>query len=171
MRHLCYLLGLVLVPVALGAADLRPALRREAGKCAAAWERSDCERILTYLPPQMIKRSGGRTAVLREIQSHFAQAREYGVEQWEVVPEMPSPPRPVGRWLTSLIPVMVVLHRTPLDLTQETHVLGLSADQGKHWYFVILYQLTQKELNAMFPEFAGRIVIPTDPEPDLSAFR
>ena len=171
MRDLCFLLGLLLPPAAIGAADLRPVIKREAGRCAAAWERTDYEKILAYLPPQVIQQSGGRAAMLREIKGQFAQAREYGVEQWEAFPGQPSPPKPMGRWLTSIVPVTVVLHRAPLDLTQETHVLGLSADQGKHWYFVVLFHVTQKELNARFPEFAGKIVVPNDPEPDLAAFR
>ena len=171
MRNLWLLLGLILLPAALGAADLGAVVKREAGRCAAAWERSDCERILAYLPPQVIRQSGGRAAVLLQIKGQFARAREYGVEQWEALPGQPSPPKPVGRWLTSIVPATVVLHRGPLDLTQETHVLALSADQGKHWYFVVLFHVTQKELNAWFPEFAGKIVVPSDPEPDLAAFR
>src|ERR1017187_2000894 len=67
MRPLCSMLGLLLLPAALGAADLRPVIMREAGRCAAAWERSDCEKILAYLPPQVIQQSGGRAAMLREI--------------------------------------------------------------------------------------------------------
>jgi hypothetical protein len=165
------MLGLLLLPAALGAADLRPVILREAGRCGAAWERSDCEKILAYLPPQMVQQSGGRAAMLREIKGHFAQAREYGVEHWEAFPGQPSSPKPIGRWLTSIVPVTVVLHRAPLDLTQETHVLGLSADQGKHWYFVVLFHVTQKELDARFPEFAGKIIVPNDPEPDLGVFR
>ena len=171
MRNLCVMLGLLLLPAALRAGDLRPVIKREAGKCAAAWQRSDYEKILAYLPPQVIQQSGGRAAVIRKVKGQFAQAREYGVEQWEAISGLPGTPKPMGRWLTSLIPLTVVLHRTPLDLTQETHVLGLSADQGKHWYFLLLFQITQKELNARFPEFAGKFVVPDDPAPILEAFR
>jgi hypothetical protein len=159
------------LPAALRAVDLRPVIKREAGRCAAAWEWSDFEKILAYLPPQVIQRSGGRAAMLQEIKGHFARVREYGVEQWEAFPGLPATPKPIGRWLTSLIPLTVVLHRWPLDLTLETHVLGLSADQGKHWYFLHLFHVTQKELNTWFPEFAGKIVVPDDPEPDLTALR
>jgi hypothetical protein len=171
MRNLCFMLGLLLLPAAMRAGDLRPVIKREAGKCAAAWERSDYEKILAYMPPQVIQQSGGRAAVLREVKGQFAQARESGVEQLEAIPGQPATPKPLGRWLTSLIPLTVVLHRAPLELTQETHVLGLSADQGRHWYFVLLYQITQKDLNAQFPEFAGRFVVPDDPAPRLTAFR
>ena len=170
VRNLCFVLGLLLLPTGMRAGDLRPVVRREAGKCAAAWQRSEYERILAYMPPQVILQSGGRAAVLREVKGQFAQAREYGVEQLEAIPGQPVTPKPMGRWLTSLIPLTVVLHRAPLDLIQETHVLGLSADQGKHWYFVVLYQITQKELNARFPEFAGKFAVPEDPAPSLAVF-
>ena len=171
MRNLCFLLGLLLLPAALRAGDLRPVIRREAGKCAAAWQRSDYEAILAYLPPRVIQQSGGRAAALREVKGQFAQAREYGVEQLEAIPGQPAIPKPMGRWLTSLVPLTVVLHRGLLDLTQETHVLGLSVDQGKHWYFLPLFEITQKDLNARFPEFAGKVVVPSDPAPSVAAFQ
>jgi hypothetical protein len=171
MRNLCFMLGLLLMSTALRAGDLRPVIKHEAARCAAAWQRSDYEMILAYMPPKVIQQSGGRAAMLREVKGQFAQARDYGVEQFEAIPGVPATPKPVGRWLTSLIPLTVTLYHTPLELTMETHVLGLSADQGKHWYFVPLFHVTQKELNAWFPELAGKFVIPDDPEPDLALFR
>jgi hypothetical protein len=171
MRTLCFILGLLLLPAAMRAGDLQPVIKREAGRCAAAWQRSDYEKILSYMPPQVIQQSGGQAALLQEVKGRFAQIREYGVERWEAIPGRPATPKPMGRWLTSLIPLTVVLHRTPIDLTLETHVLALSADQGRHWYFVPLFHVTQKELNARFPEFSGKFVVPADPEPDLAIFR
>jgi hypothetical protein len=171
MRSLGLLLGLLLLPAALRAADLRPVIRREAGRCAAALQRGDYEAVLAYVPPQMIRQAGGRAAMLREIKDHLTEARGYGIEQVDVSLGRPAAPTPIGRWLTSLVPLRVVLHRAPLDLTQETHLLGLSADQGGHWYFVPLFQVTQQELNARFPELAGKLVVPDDPAPSLAAFR
>ena len=171
MRNLRLLIGLLLLPAAMHAGDLRPVIKREFGKYAAAWQRSDYGMILGYLPPQVMQQSGGRAAVLREVKGQFAQAREYGVEQLEIIPGQPATPKLLGRWLTSLIPLTVVLHRAPLELTQETHVLGLSADQGRHWYFVLLFRITQQDLDTRFPEFAGKFVVPDDPAPGLEAFR
>ena len=170
MRILCFILGLFLLPAtALHAGDFTPVIKREAGKCAAAWQRGDYAGILAYLPPQVVRQSGGRAAVLRELKEQFAQARSLGVERLEAVPGQPSKPKPLGRWLISFIPLTAVLHHAHLDLTQTTHVLGLSADQGKHWFFVLLYQTTQAELDAWFPEFAGKVIVPGDPEPELAA--
>ena len=109
--------------------------------------------------------------VARAVKDQFARVRECGGGQWEAIPGLPAMPKAMGRWRTSLVPLTVVLHRAPLDLTVETHVLGLSADQGRRWYFVPLFHVTQKELNARFPEFAGRFIVPDDPEPDLALFR
>ncbi len=161
------MLGLILLPAALRAGDFRPVIKREAGKCAVAWQRGDYEGILGYMPSRVIQQSGGRAAVLREIKDQFAQAREFGVERLEAIPGQPSTPKQIGRWLTSLIPLTAVLHSAHLDLTQTTHVLGLSADQGKHWFFVLLYQTTQTDLDARFPEFAGKFIVPGDPAPRL----
>ncbi len=153
----------------MSAADLRPVLKLEAGKCAAAWQREDCNGILAYQPPRLIQLAGGRAAMIRELKAQFTQARGFGAESLEAIPGPPPTPRPIGRWLTALLPLTAVLHGPHLDLTQETHVLALSADQGKHWYFVLLHQVTPAELNAWFPELTGKITLPTDPEPRLEA--
>jgi hypothetical protein len=169
MRNLCFILGLFLLPAALRAGDFRPVIRREAAKCAAAWQRGDYAGILASLPPPVIRNSGGRAAVLREIKDLFAQARSLGVERLEAVPGPPSVPRQFGPWLVTLIPLKAVLHHAHLDVTQTTQVLGLSPDKGKHWFFVLLHQTTQAELDAWFPELAGKIPVPDDPAPQIEA--
>ena len=167
MRTLGLILLLVFLPAALLAADLTPIIKREASKCASAWQRSDYEGIVSYLPPRVIQQMGGRVAVLRELKAQFAEAREYGVERMQATLGQPSTPKPLGQWLTSLIPLTAVLHRAHLDLTQQTHALGLSSDQGKHWFFVLLHDATQAEMNLWFPEFKGKLIIPVDPAPEL----
>ncbi len=167
MRRLFFLLSLMVLSAATYAADLRPVIKREAGKCAAAWQRNDYEGVMAFFPPQMIKQSGGRTAALKKIKTQFNLARDYGVERIDFRPGQPASPTALGRWLTSLVPLAVVLHRAPLDVTQQTHLLGLSADQGKHWFFVPLYRTTQSKLNLWFPEFAGKIIVPNEAEPQM----
>ena len=167
MRRLPFMLGFLLLPVLIHAADFRPVIKREAGKCAAAWQRNDYAGVLAFLPPRVIQQTGGRMAALKKIRSQFSLARDYGVERMDFIAGQPTPTTPLGKWLTSLVPLTVVLHRTPLDVTQQTHLLGLSNDQGKHWFFVPLYQTTQAKLNVWFPELAGKLVIPADPEPQM----
>ena len=157
----------MLLPAALSAADHVSVIKREVGKCAVAWQRNDYEKVLGYLPPRVIQQRGGRAATLREIKEQFAQARDLGAERLEALPGRIAPPKQVGSWLTSLIPLTAILHSAHLDLTQETHVLALSSDQGKKWFFVLLYEISQAELNAWFPEFKGKIVVPQDPLPKI----
>jgi hypothetical protein len=167
MRNLCLLLGLLLLPVLLRGEDGGITLKREAGKCAAAWQRSDYEKIVAHLPARVIQQWGGRAAVLQQTKDQFAQARSLGVQRMEaMVGKIPAPKR-AGSWMSTVIPVTALLHGSHLDLTQQTHVLGVSPDLGKHWYFVLLYQVTQAELNAWFPEFAGKVIVPTDPPPQV----
>jgi len=167
MRKLGFIIGFCLLAAVSLAADLRPVIRREAGKCAAAWQRNDYEGVLAFLPPRVVQQSGGRAAALKEIKSQFSLARDYGVERMDFTAGQPATPGTQGKWLTSLVPLTVVLHRTPLDVTQQTHLLALSNDQGKHWFFVPLYRTTQAKLNAWFPDLAGKIVIPAEAEPEL----
>jgi len=167
MRSRFLFLGWFLLPLALSAADLRPVVQREAVKCAATWQRNDYEGILAYLPPRLLQRAGGKSAALRELQEQFAEARKLGVLSMEARPGPPTAPRLIGPWLVSIVPLTAVLHGPHLDLTQTTHALALSADKGKHWSFVLLYQVTQAQLEKWFPELAGKVTVPNDPVPSL----
>ena len=167
MRNLCLTLGLFLLPTLIYAVDVRPIIKREAGKCAAAWQRNDYAGVLAFLPPRVIQQNGGRRAALKKIRDTFNKAEEYGVQRIDFSPGQPTPPKTIGKWLSSIVPLTVVLHRMPLDVTQETHLLALSTDQGQHWFLVPLYQVSQAKLIAWFPEFAGKLVVPTDPEPQM----
>lgn len=168
MRALCVgFAGILLMTGGALAADLRAVISRETRKCADAWQRSDYPGIVAYLPPRVIQQSGGRAAVVQELKDQFAEARSYGVNSFEAKIGQPSRPKQVGRWLASIIPVTALAHGPHLDLTQQTHVLALSADQGRRWYVVPLYQKTDDDLAAWFPEFRGKITLPATPAPEL----
>lgn len=167
MRISVAFLGLMLLPGMLGAVDVRPAIVREAGKYASAWQRSDAPAIVAFLPSPVIQQLGGRPALLAQLKDQFAQARALGVNQLDATFGPPSPPKRIGRWLASVLAVTAVLHRPYLNLTQQTHVLALSADQGKKWSFLLLYEISQADLITMFPEFKGKVFVPTPPEPQL----
>src|SRR3954463_12954090 len=101
-----FALTLVLfLPALIQAADLRPIVKREAGRCAVAWQRNDYEGVLAFLPPRVIQQNGGRTAALKKIKGQFSLARDYGVDRMDFTAGQPATPAPLGKWLTSLIPL------------------------------------------------------------------
>lgn len=167
MRKFTLVLGLLLFLPAVWGADARPVITREAGRYAAAWKRSDHQAIVSFLPAPMLRPPGRRAALMNELKNQFAQARSLGVQELDATLGPPSAPKQIGRWLASVLSVTAVLHSAHLDLTQQTHVLALSADQGKQWSFLLLYEMSQDELNTWFPEFRGKVFVPTPPEPQL----
>lgn len=152
---------------ATAAPDLRVAISREAAKCALAVQREDISTLVSCLHPTVLQHSGGRAAVMAEVKAQFAAARKYGAERIEVTPRLPSVPKKMGRWLTSMLPVTAVAQGLHVEVTQETQVLVVSSDQGKRWYIVPLYETTQAELDAWFPELRGKIVVPAQPKPNV----
>ncbi|MEO6994910.1 MAG: hypothetical protein ABI273_14980, partial [Lacunisphaera sp.] len=77
--------GSIFLSVALCAAESSSILKREAGRCALAWQRGDCEGIVAYLPPQVVSRSGGRAVVVRDLKDQFAQARALGADRMQAL--------------------------------------------------------------------------------------
>lgn len=167
MRTACLILSLLLLPSGLSAADWRTGMLREAGKYVRAWQRSDHRTIVAYLPARVVQQRGGREAILHELADDFAQASNLGATELEAVLGQPSAPKQLGVWTTSILPVTAILRSARLELTQQTHVLALSSDRGKRWWFAVLYDVTQAELNAWFPEFHGQILVPSPPAPRM----
>jgi hypothetical protein len=167
MKKLYLIVGFLLSPVALWAADVRPVISREAAKYARAWQRSDFQAIISYLPPRVIQQSGGRAALMLELTEQFSQARTLGAKSLETTIGAPSVPKKVGRWLVSVVPVTAVVHGAHVDLTQQSHVLALSSDQGKQWLFVLLYAVSQADLIDWFPEFRGKVTVSVPPPPKV----
>jgi hypothetical protein len=167
MRTFWLILTLLFLPSGLCAADWRVGMLREAGKYVRAWKQSDHRTIVAYLPARVVQQRGGREVILRELADEFAQARKLGATELETILGQPSAPRQLGPWTTSILPVTAILRSAHLELTQQTHVLVLSSDRGKRWWFAVLYDVTQAELNAWFPEFRGQILVPSPPAPRM----
>lgn len=144
MGKLILILGMLLLPVTLNAADARSVISREALKYAQAWQRSDFQAIVSYLPPRVVQQSGGRAVLIAEFKDKFAQARALGATDLKTTLGTPTAPKQIGRWLASVFPVTAVVRSSRLELTQDSQVLALSADQGKQWSFVLLYEVSQK---------------------------
>jgi hypothetical protein len=160
--------ALLLPVVASAAGNLGTVISREAGKCAAAWQREDYATIVAFMPGRVVRQRGGSASLQQEIKGHFAEARAWGAQSLETTAGHPSAPKQIDRWLVAVVPVTAVVHSAHLDLTQDTQALALSGDGGKRWSFLLLYGLTQAELNAWFPEFRGRVRVPAMPKPRVT---
>ena len=161
------LLGLLLLVVSSEAKDLRPDISREAAKCATAVQQENASALLVFMSGRVVQQSGGRAAVIAALKDQFEEARKLGVERIEIIPGVAGAPKIIGHWLLSLLPVTAVAHSAHVVAKQETHAIALSADGGRHWSFVPLYQTSQAELNGWFPEFRGRFTIPAEASPQI----
>lgn len=155
------------LPITSWCADFRPAILREVRSCAAVLQREDCAAVIGFLPPRVVQKRGGRVALIAELKEQLDQAHSLGVTRIEAVPGTPSVPKQHGRLLTSLVPVTAVAHSAHVEFSQDTHVLAISADAGKHWSLVPLYDVSQAELNAWYPEFRGKIAVPVVAKPRM----
>ena len=168
MRTLLLLiLGVVLTPVTSWAADLRPIILREVRRCAAAFQREDVAGVIGFLPPRVLQKRGGRAAVIAELKDQLTEARDLGMTRIEAVPGTPAVPKNHGRVITSLVPITATAYSAHVEVVQETHVLAVSSDGGKRWSLIPLYDVSQAELNAWYPEFRGKVSVPVVTKPKL----
>ncbi|MEO7598581.1 MAG: hypothetical protein ABIV50_06595 [Opitutus sp.] len=167
MRTLLLVLAVALTPAISRAVDLRPGILREVRRCATAFQREDIAAVIGFLPSRVVQKRGGRAALINELKDQLTQAREMGMNRIEALPGNPAVPRTHGRLMSSLVPVTAVAYGAHVEVTQQTHILAVSADAGKHWSIIPLYDVSQAELNAWYPEFRGKVAVPVVTKPKM----
>jgi hypothetical protein len=80
----------------------------------------------------------------------------------------PSAPVRAGNELHALVPQTIVLKVKGGRLTRTTHLLAVSADGGKKWWFVDTAPLAGRAVRRVFPDFNDAITLPPPAKPTFT---
>jgi hypothetical protein len=72
----------------------------------------------------------------------------------------PEPAQKIGTWTLSVIPEALTFRTPTAKAHQESHLLGISADEGKTWKFIDLGPLSEEQFFDLFPELKGQFKLP-----------
>jgi len=156
------LLFFLCIPLmALGAGfDPQKNLKRDATACADAWNRGAYETFVDCLSDRVVANADQRKATLEGIKQAFGYMENLGLKTLSVGVETPKEFRVAGDLLTSIFPITAVLEGPDAKMTAQEFVLGVSRDRGANWKFVILFKVSQFQLDQKFPELEGKLEIP-----------
>lgn len=135
-------------------------IKQEAQNCGRAVLTSDFQSIVRYTHPRIVKKLGGKDAMMSILKTGVAQMKAIGTAIVDVSIGQPEAPKKFGTWTTSIVPQHLVIKVSGGKLYCESTLLGISEDGGKHWVFVDLGQMGKDEFKLLFPELNGKIVIP-----------
>jgi hypothetical protein len=140
-------------------------IKQEAQRCANALLTSDYERVVAYTHKRVIAGVGGRETMIAKLKAGTEQMRAQGISFTRVEIGEPQKPRKIGEWFCALVPQKIVMKVPDGRLEQESHLLGISEDEGKSWVFLDVGPISKEQLSQVFPEFNGKIELPEKQKP------
>jgi hypothetical protein len=160
MKILLLLLFCVAGSLTARAQDLTATIQSEAQKCAKALMTNDFAGVLAYTHERVVARMGGKEAALTLLQKSVGElkAKGMGVEDTKI--GTPEPPQKIGTWTIAVVPETLTFKMPTAKAHQESHLLGISVDEGKTWKFIDLGPLGEEQLFSVFPELKGKFTMP-----------
>jgi len=163
MRHILLALLVSVVPVL--AEDLSATIKQEAQKCADALVKSDLDDVVLYTHKRVIEGMGGKEAMTATIKRGMEQMKAQGVGIEKAIVGEPGKTQKIDTWTVALIPNEIFMKVPGGKLEQDSHLLGISEDDGKSWVFIDVGSISKEQFDQVFPELAGKIDLPEKEKP------
>lgn len=145
--------------------DTTAIVQQEARRCAQSLLANNYTAIFEYTHERVVEKAGGKQKMINALELGIAGMKVRDMKLLDVKIGDAPPPKKVGSWLVSVIPQTVVLQVRDNKVTQASHLIGISSDDGKTWKFIDAGPLTEERLYALFPELKGQIPLPPKSEP------
>jgi hypothetical protein len=153
------------------AQDLSVTIQQEAKKCAKALLRADFDGVALYTHKRVIDGMGGKEAMVAAMKRGTEDMRTRGISFEDATIGEPEKPQKIDGWLVALIPQRILMKVPDGWFEQESHLLGISEDEGKKWVFIDVGPLTKAQFTEIFPELVGKIDLPTQKRPVFKVFK
>jgi hypothetical protein len=156
------LLILLLVSVCITATAQidKTKIKAQADEAAQALLKGDYEIIGKYTYPKIAEQYGGVEKMMQTAKSGRADLEAMGIVLDSVVVGEPTDPVKAGDQLHCLIPQTTVIRKPDGVVTSESYLLAVSVDQGNHWYFISLPNLTAESIKELLLVYNPELVIP-----------
>ncbi len=145
----------------LHSADFADTIRREAQKMSEAMRKGDFNTLIDYALPKVVHMVG-KDKALAQMRQMDAQMKKEGFFYDSATIGTPGQVSDINGKLYVLIPETVKIKAPGGMITKESHLMAISEDKGKRWYFVDTAGLVNEEVfKDTLPDVVGRIEIPT----------
>jgi len=127
----------------------------------------DYESLSRFTYPIIIEWMGGKDKMINVISKEMQRIEDQGVVFLELSIGEPEEVYEAGEEIHCLVPQKVILENKDGKIISRSHLLAVSADLGKNWYFVDIAQLTSENVTVLFPKFNSDLKIPVKTEPEF----
>lgn len=142
------------------AQDYVPAIQIQASQVAEAMVKADFNKIIDFTYPDIVNMAGGRESLRSALEKQTEQLKAQEIIFQRIDIGMPGDVVSVENELHCLVPQVIVLKVDGGTLTTQGHLLGISKDEGKNWYFIDAAQINNENVEAIVPHFSKTLEIP-----------
>ncbi len=135
-------------------------VRKEAEKVGRALFIGNSAFIVDHTHPRVVTGMGGRAAFIATLKRAGEDMRQKGLSFARVVVGEPEKPIRINNWLVCFVPETITMKAPGGHLVGESHLLGISEDEGKTWVFIDVGPITQPQFDQVFPELAQAVTLP-----------
>lgn len=128
-------------------------VKREAQKMLSAFMKGEINVLADYTYPKVVAMMGGKDKMIAAIKTGMEKLKADGTSFRNGSIGKVSKIYPSGKELHCTVDQNLVMGVEGGNLTTESQLLGISADNGKTWTFITLANLSATQLSQLFPEF------------------
>jgi hypothetical protein len=141
------------------------ALKKQAQAMADAFIAADYATFTRHIYPPALQRSGGAAKMISGLKTAMASMKEQGVSFQGATIGEPTTLVRAGKEVHTFIQQELRMGVQGGTLLARSHLLAISADQGKTWTFLDAAPLTRESVKQIIPHFNLALPIPEKAKP------
>jgi hypothetical protein len=157
----------LLLPMALRAQNLPTTIKVQAMDMASAIMKNDFNTFVKYMHPKVVDFAGGKAMMKAKMDSAYVTMKRFGAGFKSYHIGDPGPIVSYKKVLQAVLPQSTVITTPMGEMQVETSLLVISADKGRHWWFIDTNVYRAEKLKSILPELSPQLVIPPRTKPKL----
>jgi hypothetical protein len=142
-------------------------IKVQAMDMAKALIKNDFATFSKYLPPAIIEYAGGKQMMKSKMDSASEAMKQFGASIKKILIGNPGEIIEYKNQLQSVLPQTTTIETMLGEVTAETSLIAISADNGKNWQFVDTNIYRVDKLKNVLPDLSPQLVIPPRKKPEF----
>jgi len=150
------------------AQNLASTIKVQAMEMGTAVINNDFNGFVKFMHPNIVAFAGGKEAMKAKMDSAYQAMKRFKVSFKRYWIGNPGEIVNHNNQLQALLPQTTIM-LTPLgEMTVETHMLVISNDNGKHWWFIDTNVYKADKLKGIMPDLSPKLKIPQQKKPKFT---
>lgn len=148
--------------------NMAAVIKTQAMEMARAILDKDKQTVAKYLHPDIIALAGGMTETLNRMDSANLAAKRFGASIQKIIIGHPLQIVQYKNEWQCTLPQTTTLQTSMGTIELETTLIGVSRDEGRHWYFLDTSFYGEKSIRKQLTELSAELIFPPRKPPKIT---